>query len=287
MAAPVGRGEARLTPEQAFRQRADALIERAQSDVDLPSRPVSEPAKPAEPKATKSDPPFNPPRVAIEPETGPTDPDSGAPRDAAAAEPPSEPERDPLDTAPAGEGGYLRLSRPQRPAVPAGSGLADIDRMVQHDPSVPVVERLRAAKERFIETQVNRFEPVRKLTDALIAANQPPAPGEAPVQIMELAKNKTMGQAEAFSRRLQRIVKEAADHGLDASLNHYLTLKQFDKRIRDLLARPDMVGQINQNGRRTDPNTGAEVGYVNSQEFDRPKIAAAMSDLVASLGPQR
>jgi len=198
----------------------------------------------------------------------------------------SEPAREPAVQAPdRAEGGFFRGQRPARPTVAPASPLADIDRMVRTDPAIPLKERLRAVKERVIETQVNRFEPVRKLTTMLRDLGAPPRPGEAPIELMELAKNKMRGQAQAFTARLDRIVKEAGDLGLDESLNHFLTLEQFDKRIRDLSARPLTESNLDTEGHRLDPTTGARIGFVNPQEFDRQKIEAGFADLRRALTP--
>ena len=156
---------------------------------------------------------------------------------------------------------------------------------MQREPTRPTMrERLRGTKERLIETQVNKFHPVAQLTEALKTLEREgfgfaPRPGEAPIERMELARNRAMGRAQIFSADLANIVKEATDANLDEDLNRYLTLKNFERTIQILAARPE--GAVTPEGRT---ESG---GFVNPREFDLAKTYAALAALAARLGPDR
>jgi 2'-5' RNA ligase/GNAT superfamily N-acetyltransferase len=176
------------------------------------------------------------------------------------------------------EGGYLRLRRQKVDLPPS-----DIDKMARQPVVSTFRQKLRGAKSRVIETQVNRFEPLRVLTEELAKAGAPPKPGEAPIETAELAKVRAAGQIEAFKLELQAVYKPIAKAGLADALTRYLDLKQFDKRIRQLQDRGLMEGEtiVDANGRRPDGR------FVNPQQYDGPKIAADMAALRAALTPEQ
>lgn len=177
------------------------------------------------------------------------------------------------------EAGRLVLRRPQTPAPPQGTPLAEINAMVPATQRLGVGAAAKVIKERVIETQVNRFMPMARLSEALQALGAAPAPGKAPIEVAELTQNRIRGQVEAFGIRMGRIVRDTYDEGLLDPLRQYLTLKQFEKRIRDLSARPE--SDVLPTGR-----TSAG-GFVNPRQFDRPKVDAGLQQLEQSLTPQQ
>ena len=171
-----------------------------------------------------------------------------------------------------------------RGAAPMPSGrpgvLQDIDAMARELEKMPWKDRLRKTKERVIETQVNRFEPVRRLTGELKKLGErglaQPSGTIEPIETMEIAKNRTMGQSQLFGGRLEGVITSAVNIGLEDHLNRYLTLAQFDKRIRDLAARPE--SEVTPEGRTKDG------GYVNPRQFDAAKVQAGFSELREQTG---
>ena len=206
-----------------------------------------------------------------------------------------------------------RLTRPNVWTPTAGTGLAEIEAMNRPEaPQRGIRERLRSARQRVIETQVNKFEPLRPLMDLVeslqgptrtglplgqVASERLRRGGAVPIEVAELAKSRTNGQIQSFAIRFGRVYRAAYDGGLETALNAYLTLRQMDKRIRDLAARPwqhipgqlpgaPMGGVSALTGERT--IQGALTGkLVNPRGFDTPKIHRELARLEQELGPER
>lgn len=138
----------------------------------------------------------------------------------------------------------------------------------------PAKEVFRAAKDQLIETQVNKFQPLRQLTEAAGAAA---GRGQAPIEVAELTSNRIGGLSQAFMIRMNRVIDKAKKLGVDAILPEYLFLKQAEKRIRDLAARTDT--DVLATGRRV---TGE---FVNPMNLDQPAIAQRLAALDSKLTP--
>lgn len=115
-----------------------------------------------------------------------------------------------------------------------------------------------------------------------------PEPAVATVmRDLELSPTRAAGQAHLVAWDLGQVARDMRKHpsrDLTEPLNEYLMLREADKRIRDLLARP-APSTVNLQGRRIDPATGLAVGYVNPLEMDRPAITRGLADLQARLTP--
>jgi hypothetical protein len=191
-----------------------------------------------------------------------------------------------------------RVEAPRAPYQAApGTGLAEIEDMASRQRApLPLRERARGWWDRLIETQVNKFEPLRPLTKALRQMQGPtpvgaplggaPLPGEAPIEVAELAKSRTNGQIYAHAIRFGRLYRLAFDQGLETALNDYLTLQQMDKRIRDLAARGlNAQGEgVSASGHRVIQGALTPT-VVNPRGFDKAKIDAELGRLEQDLGP--
>jgi len=186
---------------------------------------------------------------------------------------------------PVGEVLTGRTQRVREPATPyaptPGEGpLGDLHAMRQaHRPTPGAQGRLAAAKTGWLGATTNLFEPLRRVTDALIAAGHPPALGTAPIEVAELTKNRILGTTQLYLTQYGRIYQKLHRAGLGESLDDYLTLRQFEKRIRDLSSRPE--NEVTPDGHRADGS------FVNPREFDAAKVQDGLDQLERTLGPAR
>lgn len=171
----------------------------------------------------------------------------------------------------------------------AGSGLAEIAAMNRRAKTPRrVLDVLRAVKDRLITAQVNKFHPVEM---ELARAGVPHEQIVAVMRTLELTHNKIAGQTEVFAYDLgdayKRMLHGPNGRDLTEAWNAYLTLAQFEKRIRDLAARPD--SGVSPEGHRTDAGQerlgeGTGSRYVNPLGFDMEKIRLERARLRKSLG---
>lgn len=193
-----------------------------------------------------------------------------------------------------------------------GTGLEEIQQMNQPTPPARSMrDRLRAGKQRVIETQVNKFEPLRPLMEMVESLQGPTRTGlpigqvlsehmrrtgQVPIEVAELAKTRTNGQVQSFAIRFGRVWRAAYDEGIEKALNAYMTLKGMEYRINVLSARPPQpipgqlpggpMGAVSAMGYRTIQGAPTPT-LVNPRGFDTPKISRELARLEQELGQAR
>lgn len=176
-----------------------------------------------------------------------------------------------------------------RQAPPPTPALDELERMRSETPPKPsLMERFKASLGRTKENTVEYLAPLDRFVKEAEKLRGRPFTYAQNAMVQAQLFPGARGIVQERLMRFEDVVAPIAKRGLDKDLDHYLTLRQFDKRVRDLIERANAMmtsGDAAERREARDILRTVNKAEVNPRGFGQEKVKKGLAELDRKLGP--